>query len=254
LTTETVNTNELLISALVESNQIRLYAYFLKFKYCFSSSRLHDGNALKLSRLTKVSYKTVRVQLRKMVAAGWVRKDGDDYIFISKNELYKILRLPLNRISFKCRVQISVTESIRDIKSKLASKVLEANLHRQEFLYGLRRSFSYSSNSEGELRDKYTKKSSHRFLPMSAAGKTVLSCMGFGKMFGVSRSAGHKIKQDMIRLGLISATPNISLYRDVKGDYSRYLSVKAKYPKINVYYSHGKIYQRYPDGIALLAY
>ena len=251
MTTETINTNELIISALAESNQLRLYAYFLKFKYCFGSSRLHDGNALKLTRLTKVSYKTVRVQLKRMVDAGWIREDGGDYIFISKQELYHILRLPLTRISFKCRILISVTESIRDIISKLASKILEANLHRQDFLYRLRRSFSYSSNSKGVFVGKYTNNSPQKFLPMSAAVKIVLSSTGFGNIVGASKSTGNRLKLNMVRLGLIAVTPNISLYKDVQGDYSRYLSTRDKYPQLNLYYSYGKIYQRQADLVSV---
>jgi len=204
---KTVNTHALLIGELLERDLLRDYAYFLKFKYTFSSSQLNKGNRAKLSRLTGVSDKTVRVYIAKFIRLGWIRKDGGNYVFIRLARLYRNYQLPYSRMQQRCKITIDNLEPIGVIITKLASKLIEANLLRQEYVLSLKHVSLSSSEKRGlspkdrNLLDIYT-----RNVQMKSGNKeTVLSCKTFGSILGKSKSSGHAYKQHMVDLGLIEA-------------------------------------------------
>ncbi len=252
---KTVNTHDLLISAIAEKQLLRTYAYYLKFKYQFSSSRLNGANRCQLSRLTGVSEKTVRIQVNKMILLGWAKHEGQDLVFVSLKTIYKKFRLPYKRLQYVCKIGIKVFESVGDIITKLASRLVEANLYRQRYILEVKQ-MRYSSSSKGlnskdkEILSKYANEP----FGMSEAHDTTMSCKRFGSLIGRSRSVGYLLKKKMQEMGLIEVLPNISLVRDVRFIYPLFLKMKNKYPEQNLFYSKGKVFTRGADRISMNAF
>ena len=216
--THRVRSSEHILSCCAEKRLLRTYAHFLKFKSVYTDSRLHRGNKAKLARETGVSESTVRIQLGKMRRMGWIRVENSDYIFITKNQLYINLGLPRAKMTFKCCLFIDANDSIGDIIKKLASKLIETNLKRQDFLKGVKK--RYLSNRLVRLDRKYKKYfRSRTAMDTSGAGntviscKTTLSCGKMGELLGVSKSRACQIKRSLINAGMLSAEPNFVVLR-----------------------------------------
>lgn len=251
----TINTHDLLISKLVEKRQLRLYAYFLKFKYQFGSSRLNKGNRANLARITGLSNKNVRSKIKEMILLGWAKWDGEDLVFITLTKLYRKLRLPFKRLQYASRIVIGHADTIRQLITKLASKLVEANLVRQEHVLKVKRGKRYSSITRKGLSDKdnaLLSKYASKSFAVSEAFDTTMSCRRFGALLGLSQASGRILKAQMVELGLITVEPTVDLLRDVRFNYNLYLKIKERCGSSNVYYSGGKVWRRGADRITFI--
>jgi len=266
-----VKTHELLISELQDKDLLRDYAYFIKFKYTFSSSQLNNGNRANLSRLTGLSDKTVRVYIAKFLRRGWIRKDGDHFVFIKLSRLYRNYQLPYTQSQRTCMIALGRKDSIRDIKTKLASKLIEANITRQEYVLRLKKLALSSSERRGLCKPKdnillsiYTKghinfdpmseEPAKEYLKKRESKETVLSCKAFGRILNLSTSAAHKAKKDMIRLGLIEAEGRTKVFRASVNTIEKWNAVKSKLRsfKRNIYFSNGAVHEVTADHIRIV--
>lgn len=184
-----------------------------------------------------------------MLRLGWIRvEDSGDWVFVSRKEFFRLLNISKEKLFLKCKIQISFRERISAVITKLASKLLEANLTRQEFI--IESGHRYPNKSLGELDDKGKKIIQYRHvLFVGEASKVRLSVFGFGRLIGKGKSAGHALKKKMIDMGLIKAEPDYYLARDVKHDYNLFLKMKRRDPML--FYRLGKVYRRRADKISM---
>ena len=259
---KTVNTHHLLIQTLQERGLLKDYAYFLKFKYLFSSSQLNKGNRAKLSRLTGVSDKTVRVKIAKFIRMGWIRKDaGGNFVFIKLSKLYRNYYLPHSKSQRTCKIVLGQTDKVREIKIKLASKLLEANLLRQEYVLKLKHEAVSSPEKSGLLWSK-DRNLLHNYrnnlknvkgLKKRENAKTVLSCKSFGRMLGLSTSSGHAIKSEMVRLNLITCEPQSKVFRkNFTLELWNARKSELRKHRRNLYYAVGCVWEITADYIQML--
>lgn len=211
-----IKTHELLLRKLVRKDLLRTYAYYLKFKYQYTSSRLNNGNRAHLSRETGLSEKNIRTQISKLLDLGWAKRDGNDIIFIRLQDIYKQQNLPLHRFANTCTFTTTRQVTIKQLIALLGSKLLEANLERQRFMMQLRSHRDHSGEKGRAIhsKDKNVRKLS--YVPNNlngSLGKTVMSCNGFGRLLGRGTTSGANVKQLMLQMGLIEAETHLRLIR-----------------------------------------
>lgn len=271
--TYSVHSNYHIINHLSERNLIRTYAYFLKFKYVFSSSRLHRGNKAKLSRITGVSEKNVRIQIGKMRELGWIKEVNGDYIFISKNEMYGLYDLDLKKRTFKCKILTSSDDSIKNIITKLSSKLIEWNIKKQQNCINLKEKYvrylinSRVSESDDVNSRPHVKRSpvsrkekarlrslrkSHRMGFVSEQKTTSLSSYGFSRVLNVSLSAANRLKSQMISLNLISVQSRYKS-RDISYGAIQRMSILRSQglAPVNKFCKNMKMFTRISDAISI---
>ncbi len=256
-----IKTHSLLLSTIVEMNELRTYSYFLRFKSLFNSSALNKGNRAKLSRLTGLSDKTCRVYVGKMKRLGWIKQNGSDYVFISYKEMFIKYKLNKKQFNYHKIINVSSDDSTDLLITKLASILLEANIDRQISTIAVRAEIhkpTHSQSSVGRLATKYKNKGWNYKYSTNVSARfndVVLSCKGFGGLIGRGRTAGKLLKKKLVEMECITVETNQVLLRDFKGRYDLYLLMKArsKTPERMFWYS-GKAWNREPDFIASFNY
>lgn len=254
----TVNSNHALLEYLAKNELLRTYAYFIKFKYLFSSSRLNKGNRAKISRMTGLSDKTVRTYIKEMLKLEWCIEDNGDIVFRKRQDLYSMYDLPKHKATFKCRVFIDSEDSIPVIMKKLAPRVIEANLIRQEVFIRKRRGHSYNSivNERGKDNNNYRIRNGNYSLTTSGvSSKPLISCWGIGRLFGRSRTFGHSLKVELAQMGLIEVEKQpLRLMKRCRGNYKAYLRFKESRNNMpGLFYSGLDCFLRVPDIITITA-
>ena len=229
---KTIQTNYNLIEFLSKKKLIRTYSYFLKFKYLHVSSCVIKGNRLYLSRALNISEKNVRIQINKMLKLGWIKMSGKNFVFISKNEMYKMYDLKRNLMTFKCRIEIDLNESISNIITKLHSKTIELCLKKQQFLLDIKDKALYSNKtSNGEIQwkgDKVFFLKRRRIIAKKRRSlthvryearyrnerETSLSSLGFAKFLNTSVASANRLKKSMSNLSLIEVKQRYDVVRE----------------------------------------
>ncbi len=208
-----------------------------------------------------------------MRALGWIReeKTNNDYIFISKGEIFKLYKLNPRLSSFKCKIVLDSNDPIRVIITKLASKLIEANLQKQEYTINLRQqTYSFNSRVDPKPKDRYFfSKRQRRNLqrselvqkpkPTSEKELLSLSCIGFGKQINKSTSTGCRLKKAMADLGILKVTKHIEVYIDMLGDRPkqlRFLGALKMRPYLfkNIWFFKGIAYRRKMDSLIYIKY
>lgn len=254
-------TNILLIEKINSLDLISEYAYFLQFKYTFSSSSVNKGNIKRFAEMNQLSYKTVRTKIKTLISLDWAYKRKDGSIVFKRNkDIYKQFGLPFNR--WKHTMNIKIDNDVKLLKIKLASRLIEANLCRQ--MHVISGNSGYSSINERDDNGKDNKKSNNKtnyrkkFKQMSVVQEeTSLSLSGFGRVINRSKSAGARLKKKMKELGLIATERVFKKIRTVASleeyrDACRWLC-KMSGIKYNPRYSYynGAVCERYTDIIKI---
>lgn len=264
---QTISTNHYLTSYLAENDLLRTYAYFLKFKYLFSSSRLNNGNRAELSRLSGFSDKTVRMKVGEMRRLGWIKEDRGDFIFKSAYDICKLHNLAVSKRYWKTKMILADRDAIIDVIAKLASTLVEASLIRQQYIIGLNQGSRYSTNSTKDIsaKDKEIIEKSKRFhdeifsLGLTDTRKFILSelnspmftCGMFAKIIKGCLGTGFNLKRRMIKLGLITAEKTIYLTRRLQTQIKarEYLTRKRMSGWVNMFCVGTNVFERGCDKI-----
>ena len=224
-------THRLLVKKICDKDRqdrgyLRTYAYFLQFKYLFTSSKLHKANHSVITELTGYSDKTVRVQLGKMRKYGWTYRDAQGHlIFKTFKQMYCLYKLQWDAFSHSSRIAMRGTDGIKEVIARLMLCIVENNIKQQEYMHQLREELKdddllkgrrwYPARNWGTdaTKTKLASKIYLRDLGSSERAKLYdqekftnkLSCFSFGKLFGGrKRTAGFRIKHLMTDLDLIT--------------------------------------------------
>ena len=214
--------NEFLIIKLQNENLLDLYCFFLKFKYSYSSGYIYPEGQPDLAKRTNLHLKTVRKRLDEMIARGWAKMDRSGGVsFIGRVELMDKEGISRQDQFYKARVELHPGDEVKEIKVRLQTKLIEANLRRQEH--------NDRNKNQGD------------------GNGPVLSCEGIGKILNVSPATACRYKKDAEKLGLLKiAKRYLILARGITEKF--FLNFREVFPK-NCFWIGGRVVQRKADEV-----
>lgn len=213
-------------------NSLRL---FVLLKLCNPSGKLKMENKVLevLATTLGVSVRTVRNNMRRLKAMGWIRKNGKTQYYILYS--YDRIRVQYNWTS-RASVEIYKEDVIR-LRDKLGA-VPYAYLYNDIKRKGKKeRSVLFSRGTNHSLLPSFTTKK-QKYLPISVNGVE--------KLFGISRSKASRMKIRAAKTGFLKVKKNFEK-TDLSIFYVNLMSQNDEFLRKKIVYRRGNYYLQKPD-------
>jgi hypothetical protein len=259
-----IRIDDRLVTASVACGELRMFSYFILFKYTFSSSKLNDRNLSSLALRCGINVKTARKWFNRFVERGWVRMDGEDAVFVKQKKIFNYYKgkgfIP-GKAAFQRRSVYIGENTCSGIETALLGNVVAVNLGRQMYV---KRNCNYlvklrerEAKGENVAKEIATTKRILRHFGIKPSGvksfteeSSFLSCEGFGRLCGKSKASGHRIKTKLKREKLILTKERVVRHSGISFEQFKQLR-RSEENSGRFYFIKGILHERLSDQIFL---